>query len=90
MCEKEIDQRNKEADEAWADYQRTGQFVSNEAMTAWLHTWGTDQEKTELLLLEALKEGDSREMIPEFFERLRDRARQVIGKINGYRNKSDK
>lgn len=37
-------QRNLEADEAWAEYRRTGQFVSDEAMTAWLNTWGTDQE----------------------------------------------
>ncbi len=42
--EEEAERRNLEADEAWADYQRTGQFVSNEAMTAWLDTWGTDKE----------------------------------------------
>lgn len=42
--EEEAERRNLEADEAWADYQRTGQFVSNEAMTAWLDTWGTDRE----------------------------------------------
>ena len=81
MCEKESCQRNKEADEAWADYQRTGQFISNEAMTAWLDTWGTDQEKLEVLLLEALKEGDSREMTPEFFEKLRERARKEMKQI---------
>jgi len=42
--EEEAERRNLEADEAWAEYQRTGQFVGNEAMTAWLDTWGTDQE----------------------------------------------
>ena len=40
----QIEHRNQEADAAWADYQRTGQSVSHEAMTAWLDTWGTDQE----------------------------------------------
>ena len=42
--EEAAERRNLEADEAWAEYQRTGQFVGNEAMTAWLNTWGTDQE----------------------------------------------
>ena len=42
--EEEAERRNLEADEAWADYRRTGQVVSNEAMTAWLDTWGTDRE----------------------------------------------
>ena len=42
--EEEIEQRNREADEAWAEYRRTGQFVSHEAMSAWLDTWGTDTE----------------------------------------------
>jgi predicted transcriptional regulator len=42
--EEQIEQRNREADEAWAEYQRTGQFVSHEAMGAWLDTWGTDKE----------------------------------------------
>lgn len=35
------ERRNLEAEEAWAEYQRTGQFVGNEAITAWLDTWGT-------------------------------------------------
>ena len=30
----EIENRNQEADAAWAEYQRTGKFVSNEAVTA--------------------------------------------------------
>ena len=42
--EEAAERRNLEADEAWAEYRRTGQFVSNEAMTEWLDTWGTDQE----------------------------------------------
>ena len=42
--EEQIERRNAEADEAWDEYQRTGQFVSNEAMTAWFDTWGTDKE----------------------------------------------
>ncbi len=42
--EEAAERRNLEADEAWAEYQRTGQFFGNEAMTAWLNTWGTDKE----------------------------------------------
>lgn len=42
--EEAAERRNLEADEAWAEYQRTGQLVSNEAITAWLDTWGTDKE----------------------------------------------
>jgi predicted transcriptional regulator len=42
--EEESEARNRQADEAWQEYQRTGQFVSHEAMTAWLDTWGTDRE----------------------------------------------
>ena len=35
--------RNREADEAWEAYQRTGEFITNEAMTAWFDTWGTSK-----------------------------------------------
>ena len=42
--EEAAERRNLEADEAWAEYQRTGQLVGNEAITAWLNTWGTDKE----------------------------------------------
>ena len=42
--EEQIEQRNREADTTWEEYHRTGQFVSHEAMTAWLDAWGTDQE----------------------------------------------
>ena len=42
--EEDIEQRNREADEAWAEYRKTGQFMSHEAMSAWLDTWGTDKE----------------------------------------------
>ncbi|MEI2769500.1 MAG: type II toxin-antitoxin system ParD family antitoxin [Candidatus Competibacter sp.] len=37
-----------------------------------------DQERLESLLLAALEGGDSQEMTPEFFERLRERARLAI------------
>ncbi len=39
-----IEARNRDADEAWREYQSTGQFVSNDAMTAWFDAWGTDSE----------------------------------------------
>ncbi len=42
--EEEVEQRNREADDAWAEYRRTGQSVSHEAMSAWLDTWGTAKE----------------------------------------------
>ncbi len=41
--EEEMEARNREADEAWKKYQRTGRFISHEAMTAWLDTWGTEK-----------------------------------------------
>ena len=37
-----------------------------------------DQERLELLLLAALEGGDSQEITPEFFERLRERAQLAI------------
>lgn len=43
--QKAIDRRNCEADAAWQDYRRTGQFVSNADMMAWLDTWGMASEK---------------------------------------------
>ncbi len=42
--EEEIERRNLEADEAWRDYRRTGLSVGNDAMMAWLDTWGVDKE----------------------------------------------
>lgn len=53
--------RNREADEAWMHYQRTGQFVSNNDMTAWLNTWGSDLEIESLRRLwnEGLASGSS-------------------------------
>jgi predicted transcriptional regulator len=42
--EEAIESRNREADAAWEAYQRTGQFISNEAMMAWLDTWGAEKE----------------------------------------------
>lgn len=35
--EEVIETRNREADDAWADYKRSGKFVSHEAMKPWLH-----------------------------------------------------
>ena len=40
--EEEVERRNQEADEAWKEYQRTGQSVSHEAMMEWFDTWGTE------------------------------------------------
>lgn len=40
----QLESRNREADVAWADYQRTGQHLSHAAMTNWLDTWGTEQD----------------------------------------------
>jgi predicted transcriptional regulator len=42
--EEAIERRNREADEAWEEYRATGQSVSHEAMSAWLDSWGTDNE----------------------------------------------
>ncbi|MGD0958993.1 MAG: hypothetical protein ABSB19_04225 [Methylomonas sp.] len=42
--EEEIEIRNRQADVAWREYQRAGQFVSNETVTAWLDTWRTGKE----------------------------------------------
>jgi predicted transcriptional regulator len=42
--EEQLERRNVEADAAWDEYKRTGSFVSDEAMSAWLDTWGSDQE----------------------------------------------
>lgn len=42
-----------------------------------------DQEKLELLLIEALEGGGSQEFTPEFFEGLRERARQAIDAREG-------
>jgi len=29
----------------WEEYQETGETVNNDAMTDWLKSWGTEQEK---------------------------------------------
>lgn len=42
--EEEAENRNREADEAWADYQQSGLGVSNDAMSAWLDSWGSNKE----------------------------------------------
>jgi predicted transcriptional regulator len=42
--EEEIERRNREADEAWEEYRETGRYVNHDAMSAWLDSWGTDEE----------------------------------------------
>jgi predicted transcriptional regulator len=42
--EEAIEARNREADQAWTDYQQSGRFVGHDAMAAWLDTWGTGRE----------------------------------------------
>ena len=42
--EEQIERRNRQADESWEEYRRTGAHLSHEAMEAWLDTWGTDRE----------------------------------------------
>lgn len=36
--------RARESVESWEHYQATGEHVSHAEMSAWLDTWGTDQE----------------------------------------------
>ena len=44
--EEECKQRENELTMArWNEYQETGETVSNETMTEWLGSWGTEQEK---------------------------------------------
>ncbi|PCK03768.1 MAG: CopG family transcriptional regulator [Alteromonadaceae bacterium] len=44
--EEERRQRENEVTLArWEEYQETGETVSNDAMTEWLESWGTEQEK---------------------------------------------
>lgn len=45
--EEQAEARNCEADEAWEAYKHTGEFITNEAMTAWFDTWGTSEETPE-------------------------------------------
>ena len=42
--EEEAERRNQEADAAWEDYKRSGLGVDNDAMAAWLESWGADKE----------------------------------------------
>ena len=44
--EEELEKRNRKADEALEEYQRSGQYVSHETMESWLETWGTDKESS--------------------------------------------
>jgi predicted transcriptional regulator len=44
--EEERKQRENELTVArWAEYQETGEVVSNDAIMDWLDSWGTEQEK---------------------------------------------
>jgi predicted transcriptional regulator len=40
----EMEIRNCEADAAWDEYKHSGKFISNDEVTAWLDTWGTEME----------------------------------------------
>ncbi|WP_020210952.1 hypothetical protein [Gilvimarinus chinensis] len=42
---KAIGTEKHEALARWETYQETGEVVSNDAMTEWLDSWGTDAEK---------------------------------------------
>ena len=42
--EEEALRRERETMESWEHYQMTGEHVGNDAMTAWLETWGTEKE----------------------------------------------
>ncbi|MBQ0779896.1 CopG family ribbon-helix-helix protein [Thalassolituus sp.] len=45
--EEERKQRENELTMArWEEYQETGETVSNDAMTEWLESWGTEDEKS--------------------------------------------
>lgn len=42
--EEHAERFRQEALAAWDEFQATGQYVSEAAMTAWLESWGTDTE----------------------------------------------
>ncbi len=42
--EENLEQRNLEADNAWNEYQTTGQSVSHKDMDSWLTSWGAEEE----------------------------------------------
>lgn len=42
--EEAAEKLRQETIERWKTYQKDGKHVSNEAMMAWLDTWGTDKE----------------------------------------------
>lgn len=42
--EEKEEPRNREADAAWGEYKQSGLGLDNDAMTAWLNTWGTEKE----------------------------------------------
>jgi predicted transcriptional regulator len=39
------EQFRQEALAAWEEFQTTGQYMSDEDMTAWLESWGSDTER---------------------------------------------
>lgn len=69
-----IEQQNREADKAWAEYQETGQFVSHEVMSAWLDTWGTEDIRAELIKAE--KRGFSTRSPDDIMQSVIERKRQ--------------
>lgn len=45
-AEEAKDYEKREVLARWEAYQETGEVVSNDAMTEWLDSWGTDEEKS--------------------------------------------
>lgn len=42
--EEALERFRQETMAGWNEYQTTGEYVSDEAVTAWLESWGTDSE----------------------------------------------
>ena len=45
--EEALERHDRETLERWERYEATGEHVDNEAVMAWLDTWGTDEEEVE-------------------------------------------
>lgn len=44
--EEKVQRENEIAIARWEEYQETGESVSNDAVTDWLESWGSDLEKS--------------------------------------------
>jgi predicted transcriptional regulator len=44
LDKKYLEQRNREADEAWNRYQETGKAIPHDIVVKWLETWDTEKE----------------------------------------------